>query len=104
MPLAAFAAALALALAGPNDGLPALHSAQAEQWAQEMIAQRVRANEAPAARPARPVDPNLPAEKRAAASRADHLTCASRKGRTGDQYQRECGAWLAEQAAAQAGR
>lgn|SRR5689334_16693151 len=96
MPLAAFAAALALA--GPTDGLPALHSAQAEQWAQAMIADRVHANEAPA-RPSRPVDPNDPAEKRAAAWRADHLTCASRKGRTPDQYQRECGAWLAEEAA-----
>jgi hypothetical protein len=98
MPLAALT--LALLLAGPTTpGLPALHSAQAEQAAEDAIFDRVRGRDEPQRPAPRPVaDPDSPAEKRAAAWRADHLTCASRKGRTPDQYQRECGAWLAGEA------
>jgi hypothetical protein len=104
MPFAAVT--LALALAGPTTpGLPALHSAQAEQAAQDAIFERVRGRDDSRQSVPRPVaDPDSLTEKRAAAWRADHLTCASRKGRTGEQYQRECGAWLAEEAARGASR
>jgi hypothetical protein len=99
------AVALALALAGPTDGLQALHSAQAEQSAQQKLVERLDWNDPPQRLVARrPADPDAQAEKRAAAWRADHLTCANRKGRTAAQYARECGAWLAEQMAAEQGR
>jgi len=80
-------------------------TAQAEHSQQETLVERLRSREPPE-RPAaaRPADPDSPAEKIAAAWRADHLTCTSRRGRTPSQYQRECGPWLAEEAAAEAGR
>ena len=101
MVLAAFS--MALALAGPT-GLPVLHSTSAEEAQQQVILSRAREREPFEGRERPVADPNSPQAKRAAAWRADHLTCASRKGRSHDEYQRECAAWAAEQAAAEAGR
>ena len=88
-----------LALGG--QGLPVLHSPAAEQSAQERMVDRLRDPDR-AAPPRPPPDPE--AEKRSAAWRADHLTCASRRGRTREQYQAECAAWAADQAAREAQR
>jgi hypothetical protein len=96
------ALSIAAAISGPT-GLPALHSATAEQTQEEAILDRVRSHEAAEVRVLRKhVDPESPEARRAAAWRADHLTCTSQRGRDREQYQRECGAWLAEQAAAEA--
>ena|SRR5215471_7688655 len=93
---------LALLLGGPT-GLQALHSPSAEQSQQEAIVERLRSHEPrEIARADPPPDPDSPAERRAAAWRADHLTCTSRRGRSREQYQRECAAWAAEQAAREA--
>jgi len=48
-----------------------------------------RADNARIARAAKPRPPTE-ADKKAAAWRADHLTCASKKGRTAAQYAAEC--------------
>jgi hypothetical protein len=84
------------AMAGPN-GLQALHNPQTEQTQQQVMVQRLGAFDV-VPEPSRPADPNAPAQKRAAAWRADHLSCSSRRGRTADQYRAECGAWLADEA------
>lgn len=98
------ALSMALALAGPT-GLQVLHGAKAEQDQAEAILDRVRSHEAVEARARRnDVDRDSLEARRAAAWRADHLTCANRRGRDREQYRRECGAWAAEQAAAEAGR
>jgi len=83
------AALMAAAASGPN-GLQVLHSPSAEQTQQQAMVQRLGAVDVTATPPARPADPNSPAEKRAAAWRADHLTCASMKGRTRAQFEAEC--------------
>jgi hypothetical protein len=83
------AALMTAAAAGPN-GLQVLHSPSAEQTQQQAMVQRLGASEVTPASPPRPADPNSPAEKRAAAWRADHLTCASSKGRTRAQFEAEC--------------
>lgn len=79
---------MASALAGPN-GLQALHNPQTEHTQQQLMVDRlggtIDAMPKPSSKPADPA-----AEKRAAAWRADHLTCASRKGRTRAQFQAEC--------------
>ena len=94
---------MALALAGPT-GLQVLHSPAAEQSQQEIMVERLRSHDPPeiARRPT--PDPDSPAAKRDAAWRADHLTCASAKGRTRQQYQAECAAWAAGQATREAAR
>ena len=48
-----------------------------------------RADDASIARAHKPKPPTE-ADKKAAAWRADHLTCASRKGRTAEQFSAEC--------------
>ena len=98
------ALSMAFALAGPT-GLQVLHSTSAEESQAEAILDRVRSHEAAETRVVRtPVDPQSPEARRAAAWRADHLTCTSHRGRDREQYQRECGAWAAEQAAREAAR
>ena len=82
------AAFMAPALAGPN-GLQALHNPQTEHTQQQLIVDRLGGTIDAVPAP-KPPDPNSPAEKRAAAWRADHLTCASRKGRTRAQFEAEC--------------
>jgi hypothetical protein len=81
---------LALAMAGPN-GLQTLHNPSAEQNRQDQMMDRLNipASEALPA-PRRPAGPPTEAEKKAAAWRADHLSCASRKGRGPAQYAAEC--------------
>lgn len=101
MPLFAVLA-LTSALAGPT-GLPVLHDPAVERSAQERLVDRLRPLEAqPAPAAAREPDPDSPEGRRAAAWRADHLTCDSRRGRTRAQYARECAAWLTGRAAREA--
>jgi hypothetical protein len=77
-----------LALAGPN-GLQALHNPVTEKTQQEQMIERLGG--APTVRLRRkPHAPLTAEEKRAAAWRADHLTCASPKGRTREQFETEC--------------
>jgi hypothetical protein len=83
------AAAMAVAMAGPN-GLQALHSPNAEQARQEELVDRLGSIQTTPRPERKPTDPPTPAEKRAAARRADHLTCASPKGRTRAQFEAEC--------------
>lgn len=90
---------LGLAMTGPN-GLQVLHSPSAEQTQQDRMVERLSAagltSRSPSARaPDRPTGDG----GQDAAWRADHLTCASPKGRTPGQYRAECGAWLADEAA-----
>ncbi|WP_309604716.1 hypothetical protein [Phenylobacterium sp.] len=63
-----------------------------EQRHLDDIVQREIDNRLAAAKPAPRRTPLTEAEKRAAAQRADHLTCASRRGRTRTQFEAECGA------------
>ena len=63
-----------------------------EQRHLDDIAQREADNRSAAPKPAPRRAPLTEAEKRAAAQRADHLTCASRKGRTRVQFEAKCGA------------
>ena len=63
-----------------------------EQRHLDDIAQREADNRSAATRPPPRRAPPTEAEKRAAAWRADHLTCASRKGRTRAQFVAECAA------------
>ena len=81
--------ATAMALAGPN-GLQVLHSPNAEQARQEELVDRLGSIQVMPRPERRPADAPTPAEKRAAAWRADHLTCASQKGRTRAQFEAEC--------------
>jgi hypothetical protein len=94
---------LALALAGP-DGLQVLHGTAAEINQQNQMIERLRAQDTGPARPRAPAAPPGLDDRSAVAWRADHLTCASRKGRTARQYQAECAAWAAGQAAREAAR
>src|SRR5947207_2553715 len=71
----------ALLASGPN-GLQVLHSPTAEQARQDQILERLGHVDPNAPKSARQPEPPSADEKRAAAWRADHLTCASRKGRT----------------------
>jgi hypothetical protein len=101
----ATAVTIALALAAPT-GLPVLHSTSAEDYQQRQMMDRLRDADTPGAAlrreaPARDAGSG-PDSGHDAAWRADHLTCRSHKGRTAQQYQRECAAWAAEQAAAEA--
>ena len=63
-----------------------------EQRHLDDIAQREADNRAAGAKPAPRRAPLTEAEKRAAAERADHLTCASPRGRTRAQFATECAA------------
>jgi len=95
MPLAALS--LALALAG--QGLAVLHGAAAQDAQQRQMVERLRDAGTPAVTPRRQAPAPAADPSHDAVWRADHLTCASRKGRSAEQYQRECGAWLAGEAA-----
>ena len=84
------AAALLLgSAAGPN-GLQVLHSPVAEQTQQRQMLERLSSEPAAPSPVRKPHGPPTEAEKRAAAWRADHLTCASAKGRTREQFEAEC--------------
>ena len=63
-----------------------------EQRHLDDIAQREADNRAAGTKPAPRRAPPTEADKRAAAERADHLTCTSRRGRTRSQFATECGA------------
>ena len=94
----------ALALSGPN-GLQVLHNPATELSQQQMMVERLGGASdvgprSPPTPPRRGDAQPTPGELRAAAWRADHLTCLSLKGRTRQQYQAECGAWAAETAGA----
>ncbi len=101
MPHLAILMLASLAVAGPN-GLQVLHSPAAEQVQQRMMADRLGSIDAIPVAPRRVS--SSPADPKAAAWRADHLTCANHKGRTEAQYQAECAAWAAGQAAREADR
>jgi hypothetical protein len=88
-------ALMAAALAGPN-GLQALHNPQTEHTQQQLMVDRLSSTDAAAAAPRKSAGPPTPDEKRAAAWRADHLTCANSKGRTRAQFEAECRAAAAD--------
>lgn len=95
MPLAA----LFLASAMAGQGLAVLHSPSAQEAQQRQMIGRLSDAGTPGATARR--EPAAPSANPShdAAWRADHLTCTSRKGRSPEQYQHECGAWLAGEAA-----
>ena len=82
-------ALMASALAGPN-GLQALHNPQTEHTQQQLMVNRLGPTEAPSGAPRNAARAPTTEEKRAAAWRADHLTCANSKGRTRAQFEAEC--------------
>jgi hypothetical protein len=70
--------------AQPHHNYDALENRRLDQIAQDEIDKRI------AARAAAKSAPQTEAEKDAARWRADHLTCANRKGRTRAQFDAEC--------------
>ncbi|MFL5296838.1 MAG: hypothetical protein ACJ798_10705 [Phenylobacterium sp.] len=81
---------LAVLLASGPNGLQVLHSPSAEQARQEYLLDRLGDVEPLPPQARKAYAPPTEAEKRAAAWRADHLTCASRKGRSREQFEAEC--------------